>query len=245
MSASSNQNHLYADLPARVRWFVRRFGAAEMLRKPLRMAFAPVTIRLLPARTFRFKDRTLAYVYHRYNMTWATERCVEIPIARSYLEAAPDAKVLEVGNVLAHYFPIRHDVLDKFESGPRVTNADIVGFASVTRYDLVLSISTFEHIGFDDDAQGSSGEKILQGLANCRRMLADDGLLVITVPTGYNPELDGLIREGRMGSAGAHFLRRTGRREWCPCTEEEALACRYRSPFPYANGLLIAEFRRA
>jgi hypothetical protein len=216
-----------------------------MFWKPVRVGFSPLVIPFLPERTFEFKGRTLRCFYHRYNMTWAGERAVEIPIARSYLEARPGAKVLEVGNVLPHYYPAEYDVVDKFEHGPRIINEDIVEYAPTARYELILSISTFEHIGFDDESSGSSGEKILAALANCRRLLSERGLLVITVPTGYNPDLDGLIGREGLGSSAQYFLRRAGRRQWQPCGKDEALACRYRDPYPYANGLLVAEFTRA
>src|SRR6185503_4401855 len=123
---------------------------------------------------------------------------------------------------------------DKFERGPHIINVDIVDFAPAARYDLILSISTFEHIGFDDESSGSSGEKILAALANCRRLLSERGLLVITVPTGYNPDLDEMIGRGSLGCSAQHFLRRTGRRQWRPCGKDEALTCRYRDPYPYA-----------
>lgn len=245
MSASSTKSHLYSGLAAKVRWFAKRFGVSEMFWKPVRVGFSPLVIPLLPERTFRFKGQTLHCFYHRYNMTWAAERAVEIPIARSYLDAHPGAKVLEVGNVLPHYYPSQYDVVDKFERGPHIINADIVDFAPPTRYDLILSISTFEHIGFDDEASGSSGEKILAALANCHRLLSERGLLVITVPTGYNPDLDRMIRDGSLGASAENFLCRTGRRQWRPCSKGEALVYRYRSPYPYANGLLVAEFAPA
>ena len=245
MSDGSTTSHLYSGLAAKVRWFAKRFGVAEMFWKPVRVGFSPLVIPLLPKRTFEFKGATLRCFYHRYNMTWAGERAVEIPIARSYVEARPGAKVLEVGNVLPHYYPAEYDVVDKFERGPRIINEDIVDYAPAARYELILSISTFEHIGFDDETSGSSGEKILAALANCRRLLSERGLLVITVPTGYNPDLDRMIRDGSLGCHAEHFLRRIGRRSWRPCAKSEALACRYRNPYPYANGILVAEFVRA
>lgn len=36
------------------------------------------------------------------------------------------AKVLEVGNVLPHYYPAENDIVDKFERGPCILNVDIV-----------------------------------------------------------------------------------------------------------------------
>ena len=244
MSADSTESHLYSGLAAKARRFARRFGARELFWKPVRVALSPLVIPFLTERTFEFKGQTLRCFYHRYNITWAAERGVEIPIARSYLEARPGAKVLEVGNVLPHYYPCQYEVVDKFEHGPRIINVDIVDYAPPTRYDLILSISTFEHIGFDDEASGSSGAKILAALANCRRLLSERGLLVITVPTGYNPDLDQMIRDSSLGANAEHFLCRAGRRQWRLGSKDEALKCRYRSPYPYANGLLVAEFTR-
>jgi hypothetical protein len=236
------KKHLYNTKFGKVRWFVERFGATEIMLKPLRTVFAPVIIPLLKPATFQFKGEPLSYVYHGYNMTWASERGVEVPIARTYLEDATDKKVLEVGNVLSHYGPIHHEVLDKFEKGPGVINEDIITFRPGTLYDLIISISTFEHIGFDDETDTSSAEKILEAIGACRGLLKANGKLAITVPISYNPELNELIREDSLGNSDAVFLRRIGPRAWRECAKSEALEAEYKRPFPYANAILVAEF---
>ena len=71
------------------------------------------------------------------------------------------------------------------------------------------------------------------------------GRLVLTVPLGYNPALDAMIADDQLQSARAFFIRRTGRLQWEPTTAEVALDCRYGSPFPYANAVMVAEFGRA
>ena len=73
--------HLYKSGVGKVAWFVRRFGAAELLLKPLRCAFAPLIIPRLAKRNFIFEGQSLPLFYHRYNMTWANERAIEVPIA--------------------------------------------------------------------------------------------------------------------------------------------------------------------
>jgi len=176
-------------------------------------------------------------------MTWAGERMVEVPIVKSLLEAASGKRILEVGNVLGHYFPISHDVVDKYEQGTRVQNVDILQFRADKPFDLVVSISTFEHIGFDDDAVGSSGEKIMQAVRHCRNLLAADGRLVITVPTGYNPDLDDLLATGNLGAERLDCLKRVGKRAWQPCSLAEAMKHRYRLRYPYANAVVVCEFR--
>jgi hypothetical protein len=175
-------------------------------------------------------------------MTWACERSVEVPIAKWYLDQSPADKVLEVGNVLSHYFPVTHDVLDKFERGPGIINEDIVDFVPKKPYRLIISISTFEHIGFDDEDTEPSDKKIRSAIAACRKQLEPGGTLVITVPLGYNPSLDIMIRKGELKSSKEFYLKRTGRLNWESVPKDDAIGCSYMSPFPYANGILVAEF---
>jgi len=233
--------HLYNSRLGKVAWFVRRFGAAELLLKPLRCAFAPWIIPRLAKREFIFEDQALPLFYHRYNMTWANERAVEVPIAAEFLRRFDGKRVLEVGNVTTHYLDTAHTVIDKYEHGPGIVNDDIADFAPGERFDLILSVSTFEHIGFDDEADGDSGEKIEQAIAICRGLLVAEGRLVLTLPLGYNPALDRRIAEGQLGSDQVVFLKRTGRLEWQGVDAGEALACAYGRPFPYANAVMIAQ----
>ena len=236
------KKHLYNAKLSKVEWFVKRFGWKEVILKPLRTIFAPVIISTLRAGEFKYRGQSLSYFYHRYNMTWASERCVEVPIGRWWVgQFAPD-HVLEVGNVLSHYAPVKHHVLDKFEKAPGVINEDILTYKPAAKFALILSISTFEHIGFDDEAEGSSAEKILAAIEACRSLLAPDGKLVITIPINYNPELDELIASNRVPSSSRTFLHRTGYTEWKETDQATALRARYTRPFPYANAIMVAEF---
>jgi SAM-dependent methyltransferase len=234
--------HLYNTRLGKVGWFIRRFGARELILKPLRVLFSPLIIPLLPAREFTFKGHEYRCFYHRYNMTWAGERMIEIPIAKSYLDLHAGKSILEIGNVLSHYYRVTHDIVDKYERGPCVINEDITDFDHGKRYDLIISISTFEHIGFDDDVDGSSGEKILLAIRACMRLLKPGGTLVITVPLGYNPDLDRLIGRSGLGFCAGFYLRRVGALTWKPATKAEGLRERYAERFFYANAILVAEF---
>lgn len=239
------KKHLYNAKLSKVRWFVKRFGATEIALKPLRTIFAPLIIPFLQKRRFPFKSEELQLFYHAYNMTWASERCVEVPIGRWYVRAFQGRRILEVGNVLAHYGAIQHRVLDKFERGPGIINEDIVDFHPPEPLDLIVSISTFEHIGFDDESELPSSSKIQAAIAACRKMLAPEGTLAMTIPIGYNPDLDDLIKQSKLGAAARYFLKRTGKTEWEPCGEDEALRHKYKTPYPYANSIMVAEFTAA
>ncbi len=235
-------SHLYNSRFGKVAWFVRRFGAAELFLKPLRCVFAPLIIPRLVKAEFEFEDKSLPLLYHRYNMTWANERAVEVPIVAEFLRRFAGKRVLEVGNVTPYYLDTSHTVLDKYERGLSIINEDIADYSPTERFDLILSVSTFEHIGYDDEASGDSGEKIVQAIGTCRELLASDGQLVLTLPLGYNPALDRMIADGQLGSDRAIFLKRTGRLAWQTVDAEAALACEYGRPFPYANAVLIARF---
>jgi len=235
-------SHLYNSWLGKVAWFVRRFGAAELFLKPLRCAFAPLIIpRLAPAK-FVFEEKSLPLFYHRYNMTWANERAVEVPVAGEFLRRFAGKRVLEVGNVTSHYLDTGHTVLDKFERGPGIINEDIDGFAPTEQFDLILSVSTFEHIGYDDETDGDSGVKISRAITTCRGLLAAGGQLVLTLPLGYNPALDRMIADGQLGCHCAIFLKRSDRSAWQAVDAETAMACEYGRPFPYANAVMIAQF---
>src|SRR5579872_7186960 len=75
--------------------------------------------------SFEFRGKTYLYFWHRYNATWRNERAVEIPIAREFIAQSRGGNVLEVGNVLSHYGPVQHDVLDKYEKAEGVINEDV------------------------------------------------------------------------------------------------------------------------
>ncbi|MEK6586221.1 MAG: hypothetical protein AABZ24_07730, partial [Nitrospirota bacterium] len=122
--------------------------------------------RSVRAKTFQFDGREYEYLYHPYNRTWKNERGVEIPIFRELLLKYEGKRVLEVGNVLSHYFPIRHEVIDKYEVSSGVINQDIVEFVPQDKYDLIISISTLEHVGWDEQPQKPG--KLLQAIDHLR-----------------------------------------------------------------------------
>lgn len=234
-------DHLYSGLGAKVRWFAKRFGARELFLLPMRILCSRLVTPFLHARQFKFRDENLDYFYSHYNVTWCNERCVEVPIGRQWLARADGGDVLEVGHVLGHYGDRGHAVLDKYENAEGIINADITGWDTEQRFDLILSISTFEHIGFDDETDGNSGEKILAAIAACRGLLKTGGVLAYTVPLGYNPELDRLIEADALGQDRGWFLLRRGSRDWAVVERAEARGTAYGRPFPFANALFIAE----
>lgn len=99
---------------------------------------------------FMFHNKSYRYFYHKYNTTWQNERAVEIPIVWDIVKKR-GGNVLEIGNVLPHYFTFQHDVVDKHEKGEGVINEDVADLRLQNKYDLIVSISTIEHVGWDEN----------------------------------------------------------------------------------------------
>jgi SAM-dependent methyltransferase len=141
---------------------------------------------------FAFAGRTLPYLNHPYKWTWVSERVVEVPIARAELAARPGARVLEVGNVLAHYGPVDHVVVDKYERAPGVVRDDVLDHRPAEPYDLIVSVSTLEHVGWDEPVRDEGAA--VRAVEHLTGLLAPAGRLVVTCPVGYNPSFDAALR---------------------------------------------------
>ncbi|VVB80294.1 Uncharacterised protein [uncultured archaeon] len=238
-------NHLYNAKREKLKWFIKRFGLKELVLKPGRIVFAPVIIKLKKPGQFRLGEENYNLFFHKYNMTWANERCVEIPIVLKKIKGFEGRK-LEIGNVLSHYIPTNWEVLDKYEQGTGVINQDVLGFKPKKKYDLIVSISTFEHIGYDDDCETSSSEKIKAVLDHVINNVLDlGGKLVITIPMGYNPELDSLIEKEELNYLQQKFLKKKGSDEWIEVSKEDALKCKYGKPFSYASCIMVGEYLKS
>lgn len=194
--------------------------------------------RLHPLRSFRIGGRRLHYHAAAYNAAWSNERTVEVPIVTEYLRERRGGRILEVGNVLHHYLDVNHDVVDKYEQHPRVRNVDVVEFAPETRYDLIVSISTLEHVGFDEER--SQPDKPVRAVAHLAGLLAPGGMLVVTVPLGYNPHLDVALAEGRFAFDEVTYLSRISRdNRWREVSAAEVRRARYGAPYHAANALAV------
>jgi SAM-dependent methyltransferase len=188
--------------------------------------------------TFSFRGQSYRYFWHRYNSTWRNERAVEIPIAHSFLAGIPAEKVLEIGNVLSHYGPVSHEVVDKYERAGNVRNEDVCDIRSEKKYDLILSISTLEHVGWDEEPKDET--KVLRAFKNLCGLLTPGGRLVVTIPLGYNPPLDRMIREGGISFADRVYLKREPRRnKWSEVTAEDARRPQYDWQTYTAHELLV------
>jgi SAM-dependent methyltransferase len=158
------------------------------------------------SRTFIFQGKPYSYFYHWYNVTWTNERAIEIPIIWDVVTEHSEMRILEVGNVLSHYFSVDHVILDKYEHAEGVINQDVVNFQPMHKYDLIISVSTLEHVGWDENQ--CEPRKILLAIENLKRCLASGGTMVVTLPLGQNPAMDDLLGKGELRFTEQYFFKR-------------------------------------
>lgn len=161
-----------------------------------------------------------------------------MPIARSFLAGISPDQVLEIGNVLSHYGPVLHEVVDKYERAEGVCNEDVDDLTSEKKYELILSISTLEHVGWDEQPRDET--KVLRAFENLQNLLAPGGRLVVTIPLGYNPPLDRMIEEARLSFTERVYLQREPcGNKWSEVSAEKVRNPHYDAQTNSAHELLV------
>ncbi len=210
--------------------------------------FIPLYLRFIYYRlfksikTFKFQGEYYKYFYRWYNTTWKNERAVEIPIVCKLINEYKNFELLEIGNVLSHYFELNHDVIDKYEKAEGVINQDVVDFHPSKKYDLIVSISTLEHVGWDETPKDPN--KIFPTLKNLKTCLVRGGKLIVTIPIGQNPFLDKFLEKGKIKFTENYYLKRiSSENEWFELGSNFSKA-KYNHPFPSANVLFLGIYQK-
>jgi SAM-dependent methyltransferase len=176
-----------------------------------------------------------------YHGGWTGERTIEIPIFQEIVKLRGGASVLEVGNVLSHYSSFPHVIVDKYERGRGVINEDIVTFdPGEQRFDLVVSISTLEHVGLDEPERDPS--KFDRALARIRDLLSPGGECWFSVPLGYNPVVDRHAFSPESAFERYYLRRENLDNSWRQCAASEVEGVLFGTPYPYANAVMIGRF---
>jgi SAM-dependent methyltransferase len=189
--------------------------------------------------TFKFQGNSYHYLFHHYCTTWKNERCVVVPIVleimRKYQEKSK--RILEIGNMLSYFYPVNHDILDKYEIVKGVINEDVVEFKSSRKYDLIFSLMSLQCVGYNELSQ--EPRKILLAIENLRKVLAPGGQMVIFHGLGENKEADMLLKDGLLRFDKQFYLRRMSDYKWKEVDWKDVKDLEYDHSIPTANGVVI------
>jgi hypothetical protein len=218
------------DLPSTPLRLLSKKGVWYVAKKAFYQFLFQRLHRLLKPEWFTYGERRLAYCNQRYNLAFSNERSIEIPVAQHFLRACGNVRVLEIGNVMSHYVPgVTWDIVDKYEKCKGVTNEDILEFHPTVPYDRIFSISTLEHIGYDEKVKNSDKiREVLQHIKN--NVLTSGGCMFVTFPLGWNPELDKDFNMRNLPFDTFKLFRRIG---WRNTWEEVSTECS--PPFTYGR----------
>ncbi len=189
---------------------------------------------------FIFEGDEYEFFSHAYNTTWSNERAIEIPIAarklKPYLSDTSERwRVLEVGNVLSNYgFRTDHEVVDLYDKTDFVQNIDVTELDRPKSYDFIVSISTLEHVGWDEP-QLRDPQKPRVAIDQLMRALAPGGDLLFTIPLGYNPLMDKHLHE--RDDIRIRYMLRYASSGWAEVSRNAVEGVVYNSPHPCANAI--------
>ncbi|GGD17626.1 hypothetical protein GCM10007231_15800 [Nocardioides daphniae] len=195
--------------------------------------------------SFTYEGRRVPYFRHNYHYTWLGERNAEVALAKELFEAHAGEKILEVGNVTHHYLDdVDHTVVDKYEVAPGVLNLDVVDIdLPEGSFDLVVAISTLEHVGLDEDVLDPA--KPARAVDLLKSLVRPGGTLWVTHPVGYNPTLDADLRSGAIAFDSLKALRRSpSRNVWRQVDVDDVWDAAYDRFIFAAHGIVVAEWTR-
>lgn len=189
--------------------------------------------------TFELDGRTYALFLHRAQRTWRSERIVEVAIAKALVADVAGKRILEIGAVLPQYLSTPHTVVDKYERAAGVINEDAETFTA-DPFDLIISLSTIEHVGWDETPRDPL--KIPRTIDHLRSLLTPGGTLTITVPHGYNRDLDDLLAADALPFDRVSYLKRLDafNRRWVQIDRSELAGVLYGYPFVGASAIAVA-----
>ena len=193
------------------------------------------------------------------------ERVIEVPWVLSRLGGR---RALEVGYAFAEPPYLAALLQAGFEelTGVDLAAAEVPGLAAVQAdvrdlpfddraFDLVLCVSTLEHVGADNTGYGLGAEvdgaSRLTALRELRRVLAPDGRLLLTVPVGEPGEYGWFHQDDvrgwtRLVTDAGFFVEEQEVYElteegWRAAPELDATGLRYGERGPAASAVLCAE----
>jgi len=209
---------------------------------------------------FVFDGHEIEYIFHSHNNMGLTERTVELGIAKHYLEKCKPENLLEVGNVLIYYYDffkglyVKRTAVDLGEEDFYVIKKDIVTFKTETKFDFILSVSTFEHMDENDfrppTFNSMDSTVAAHNIKYCyENLLAENGTFVLTAALGWEKEWDRTFKTNLLDnypfkSIKKFLLKRASEQEWRQVEDIQHDPTPYGSPHPFGNWLSVIEISK-
>ena len=114
-------------------------------------------------------------------------------------------------------------VVDRYEKFENVINEDIVEYKPEKKFDLIISVSTIEHIGIEGDR--NKAKYAIDYIVNS--CLNKNGRFVFTIPIGYNEYLDKQIFNNQISFSEKHYFIKFDRNTWLEASEDQVLDSKY------------------
>jgi hypothetical protein len=100
---------------------------------------------------------------------------------------------------------------------------------------LIVSISTIEHVGYDDNIDPN---KIFEAINKLKSMLNENGRLIISFPMGYNKYLDNIYEKLPFNYS---YFKRVTYSDWEQIEDIEGVNKTWDVKYPGNNLLVIGE----
>lgn len=224
--------------------YIKQYGLKITLIKAIRDLYPIIPLYLyhkIYDRYFKYEGCRIKY-FIRLARIINSERIVEIPLTIKLIQKTKFDSCLEIGDTVSKYFTFPHDIIDKYERRHNIIQADAYSYNFPVKYDLIISISTIEHIGKDEDKVFP--EKAVLTLKRLMQQLNTHGLLFVTVPINYNEELDTFIRSNPSELNICFLARISFTNMWRQVSKETAFQHTYNYSYFHANSIAIITYIR-
>jgi hypothetical protein len=142
-------------------------------------------------------DLKLYKKHPSYNAAATNERTIELPLGKYFIDKFKN-NIIEVGAVTPYYYECKHKVYDLHDPYKNCIRKDFSMCDIFYKNENVLSISTLEHIGFNDYSKQHGRylkNRWCEGFEILKKIVAYSKNYLLTIPIGYNPILDENIKQ--------------------------------------------------
>jgi hypothetical protein len=201
--------------------------------------------RLLSMNDFVWNGRSFPYYRQGgHNDPRGNERTVELPLAFDRLASFAGKRILEVGAVTCYYYGSDHRIVDPYDGHPAAEAVDLFDVRGV--YDLVLAISTIEHVGLPEYGETRCDiDLALHAVDHLMGLVAPGGECFYTFPRGHHWVLDLASFDEVLPGQISHLRRANAANDWIEETDREVIgSAAYGRPFPWGNQVTVVRWTR-